>query len=220
MPSGLASALVAFQALMNVVLCSYLHMFALVFFDDIIIYSSTQAEHLQHIGFVLNALRTHRLHLKQSKCSFGATTWVAYLGHITSAKGIAMDLSTRFSWSPPGRRQIQPTTSGASQASWANTESLSENSDSCGAPHTSLLAGHVQLGRYRHVGLLGAQNRIGPLASSCSTRCPTSTSCSSLIAMRQAWGLVLSFTWAQDLSCILADRLFHVILNLSPMSAS
>ena len=47
-------------------------------------------EHLQHIAIVLNELRAHRLHLKRSKCSFGATS-VAYLGHVISADGVAMD---------------------------------------------------------------------------------------------------------------------------------
>jgi len=62
-----------------------------VFFDDILIYSSSWAEHLQHIGLVLTALRAHRLHLKRSKCSFGASS-VAYLGHVISAAGVAMDV--------------------------------------------------------------------------------------------------------------------------------
>jgi len=36
----------------------------LVFFDDILIYNSSWAEHLQHINIVLNALWAHHLHLK------------------------------------------------------------------------------------------------------------------------------------------------------------
>jgi hypothetical protein len=62
----------------------------LVFFDDILIYSSSWAEHLQHITIILNELRAHHLHLKRSKCSFGASS-VAYLGHVISAEGVAMD---------------------------------------------------------------------------------------------------------------------------------
>jgi hypothetical protein len=67
-----------------------LRRFVLVFFDDILIYSSSWAEHLQHIAVVLNELRAHSLHLKRSKCSFGAPS-VAYLGHVISAEGVAMD---------------------------------------------------------------------------------------------------------------------------------
>jgi hypothetical protein len=90
MPFGLSNAPTTFQALMNDVLQLYLWRFVLVFFDDILIYSSSWAEHLQHVSIVLNALRAHRLHLKCSKCSFGATS-VAYLGHVISIDGVAMD---------------------------------------------------------------------------------------------------------------------------------
>jgi hypothetical protein len=68
-----------------------------------LIYSSSWAEHLQHVGIVLNALRTHRLHLKRSKCSFGASS-VAYLGHVISTEGVAMDadkVAAVASWPTP-----------------------------------------------------------------------------------------------------------------------
>jgi hypothetical protein len=90
MPFGLTNAPATFQALMNDVLRPYLRRFVLVFFDDILIYSTSWAEHLQHIAIVFNELRAHHLHLKRSKCSFG-TPSVAYLGHVISAEGVAMD---------------------------------------------------------------------------------------------------------------------------------
>nr|XP_051218180.1 uncharacterized protein LOC127335540 [Lolium perenne] len=90
MPFGLSNAPATFQALMNDVLSPYLRRFVLVFFDDILIYSASWAEHLQHVAIIFNELRVHRLHLKRSKCSFG-TTSVAYLGHVISADGVAMD---------------------------------------------------------------------------------------------------------------------------------
>jgi len=45
---------------------------------------------LQHVHLVLNSLRAHDLHLKRSEYSFGSQS-VAYLGHIISAEGVAMD---------------------------------------------------------------------------------------------------------------------------------
>jgi transposase InsO family protein len=56
---------------MNDVLHPFLRRFVLVFFDDILIYSTSWSEHLQHVGLVFTALRAHDLFLKRSKCSFG-----------------------------------------------------------------------------------------------------------------------------------------------------
>jgi len=103
MPFGLSNAPATFQALMNDVLRPYLRRFVLVFFDDILIYSSSWAEHLQHVSIVLHALRAHQLHLKRSKCSFG-TTSVTYLGHVISVDGVAMDadkVAAVASWPAP-----------------------------------------------------------------------------------------------------------------------
>jgi hypothetical protein len=91
MSFGLSNAPRTFQASMNDMLSPYLGCFVLVFFDDILIYSSSWAEHLQHVAIIFNELRAHRLHLKRSKCSFG-TTFIAYLGNVISAEGVAMDV--------------------------------------------------------------------------------------------------------------------------------
>lgn len=57
MPFGLSNAPATFHALMNDVLRPYLRRFVLVFFDDILIYSASWAEHLQHVAIVFNELR-------------------------------------------------------------------------------------------------------------------------------------------------------------------
>ena len=90
MPFGLSNAPATFQALMNTVLQPFLRRFVLVFFDDILIFSNTWSEHLHHVRSVLTALQQHELDLKRSKCSFGERS-VAYLGHVISERGVAMD---------------------------------------------------------------------------------------------------------------------------------
>jgi hypothetical protein len=91
MPFGLTNAPSTFQALMNDVLKPLIRKFVLVFFDDILVFSSSCAAHLQHVREVFTALRANKLSVKQSKCSFGKTS-VAYLGHVISAQGVSMDL--------------------------------------------------------------------------------------------------------------------------------
>jgi hypothetical protein len=88
----LCNAPATFRALMNDVLRPFLCRFVLVFFDDILIYSKTWANHLRHLRAVLTELRRHHLFVKHTKCSFG-TSSVAYLGHVISAAGVAMDPS-------------------------------------------------------------------------------------------------------------------------------
>ncbi|WVZ87490.1 hypothetical protein U9M48_034121 [Paspalum notatum var. saurae] len=90
MPFGLCNAPATFQALMNDVLRPFLRRFVLVFFDDILIYSKSWADHLRHLRAVLSELRRHTLFVKRSKCAFGVVS-VAYLGHTISEAGVAMD---------------------------------------------------------------------------------------------------------------------------------
>jgi hypothetical protein len=128
MPFGLSNAPTTFQALMNDVLSPYLRRFVFVFFDDILIYSSSWVEHLQHVAIFFNKLRAHRLHLKRSKCSFGMTS-VAYLGHVISAEGVTMD-ADKVTPVPRGRPRSHRGLSAASWVSPATTESTSGTSAS------------------------------------------------------------------------------------------
>ncbi|XP_074323394.1 uncharacterized protein LOC141660315 [Apium graveolens] len=65
--------------------------FVLVFFDDILVYSSFEEEHKQHVQLVLATLEKHSLVVNRKKCSFGVER-VAYLGHVISGQRVAIDM--------------------------------------------------------------------------------------------------------------------------------
>ena len=84
-PFGLAQAPAFFQHLMNKVLdnCP----FAMMYLDDIIIFSDTEEEHLTHIKEIFKRLEAADLKMKRPKCDF-FKKHIHYLGHLISANGI------------------------------------------------------------------------------------------------------------------------------------
>lgn len=65
MPSGLTNAPTTFQALMNHILEPLITRFVLVFFDDILVDSSTFELHLSHLRNMLETLGSNQLFVKQ-----------------------------------------------------------------------------------------------------------------------------------------------------------
>ena len=90
LPFGLASAPSAFQRLMEVTLAGLQWKSALVYIDDVIIYSTTFDQHLKHLEEVFLRLREANLKLKAQKCEL-AQGEVKFLGHVISAQGIRPD---------------------------------------------------------------------------------------------------------------------------------
>ena len=90
MPFGLINALAAFMDLMHKVFQPYLDQFAIVFVDDILMYSQSKEEHEDHLRVVLQLLKDHRLYAKLSKREFWLIE-VRFLGHMVSASKVSID---------------------------------------------------------------------------------------------------------------------------------
>jgi hypothetical protein len=103
MPFGLCNAPSTFQSTMNLIFEPYLRRFVIVFFDDILVYSPTLDDHLQHLEMVFQCLLEHEFCLKESKCSIAQNS-IEYLGHIVSAEGVGPDpakISAMVTWPAP-----------------------------------------------------------------------------------------------------------------------
>jgi hypothetical protein len=88
---------------MNKVFMEYLDKFAVLFIDDILVYSMSEEEHEEHLRLVLKKLWDHRLYAKLSKCEFWLKQ-VAFLGPIILKRGISMDpikVQDVLSWNVP-----------------------------------------------------------------------------------------------------------------------
>ena len=88
MPFGIQNGPANFQRVMNEVLAEYLWLFALVYIDDIITYSVTFEEHLQHVDKVLKAIIKAGLTLAPAKCHLGYQS-LLLLGQKVSRLGVS-----------------------------------------------------------------------------------------------------------------------------------
>jgi hypothetical protein len=77
---------------MNSIFAPYMRKFVLLFMNDILIYSRTLDDHVQHIRLVLQTLLQHKLFLKFKKCAFAQQN-IEYLGHVISNDGVSTDPS-------------------------------------------------------------------------------------------------------------------------------
>ncbi|KAL0544262.1 hypothetical protein IC582_019375 [Cucumis melo] len=103
MSFGLMNAPVVFVDLMNIVFKEFLDTFLIVFIDDILIYSKTEAEHEENLRMVLETLRANKLYAKFSKCEF-LLKHVSFLGHVVSKAGVSVDpakIEAVTSWPQP-----------------------------------------------------------------------------------------------------------------------
>lgn len=90
MPFGLCNAPATFQQAMNSLFQDKLGQYLCVYMDDILVFSKSREEHLEHLHNVLQTLADSHYYLKSKKCCFMRTS-VKFLGHVISAQGLQVD---------------------------------------------------------------------------------------------------------------------------------
>ncbi|MBW0553632.1 hypothetical protein O181_093347 [Austropuccinia psidii MF-1] len=103
MPFGLTNAPASFQSLVNNIFSDFLDVFVVVYLDGMMVFSSSEEEHVTYLTSVLQGLRENNLLAKASKCVFHASS-VEYLGYVVSSKGLKMyssKVQQSLNWSQP-----------------------------------------------------------------------------------------------------------------------
>jgi hypothetical protein len=91
MPFGLTNAPATFQRMMDKTLKEYIGEFVTVYLDDIMIYSKSFEEHIEHIEKVLMKLKEINAVIKLKKCEFGKRN-IEFLGHIVGKDGLQPEM--------------------------------------------------------------------------------------------------------------------------------
>ena len=102
-PFGLTNAPPTFQRNMKDIFKEDLYKHVLIFLDDVLTFSKTPEEHLEHLEKVFIVLRKAGLRLKPKKCNLFRTE-VHYLGHVINKEGTQPDpkkLAAVREWEPP-----------------------------------------------------------------------------------------------------------------------
>ncbi len=110
MPLGLTNAPASFQSYFNKLLRPYLDITAVVYLDNVFVFSRNPSQHEKLVREVLKALLKAGLYAKLSKCLFSVTR-ILSLGFILTDKGVEIEkdrISTILNWpEPESVREVQ-----------------------------------------------------------------------------------------------------------------
>ncbi|GBG81384.1 hypothetical protein CBR_g32058 [Chara braunii] len=87
MPFGLTNAPTTFQAAMTTEFRHMLDRYVVIYLDDILVYSRSLEEHVEHLRTILERLRQTKYKANRDKCEF-ARQELEYLGHYVTPQGI------------------------------------------------------------------------------------------------------------------------------------
>lgn len=87
MPFGLCNAPTTFTTIMNLIFYKEIDQYVVVYIDDILIYSKTLKEHVEHVRNVLQKYRDNIRYTNGSKSEF-ALRLLEFLGHVLNGKGV------------------------------------------------------------------------------------------------------------------------------------
>lgn len=105
---GDCNAVATYQTLMNHLFGPYIGVFLDVYLDDILIYSDTLREHVQHVRTVVDILQREKLYLNADKLKF-LSPELKVLGRIVDNDGIRMDpdkVTSVLNWKVPTSKPL------------------------------------------------------------------------------------------------------------------
>jgi hypothetical protein len=88
MPFRLVNAPIAFLTVVNEVLKEHLENFALIYLENILIYSKNKQEHMKHLQIILNKYRQYKLY---RNLEIGASQRSGIPGTLVSEEGLKVD---------------------------------------------------------------------------------------------------------------------------------